>query len=84
MTKSSNNFKTGDQQEKKWRLWVVFHPGSECFQKWGEKRAFFNWNDNTEQNKEGLIFRIFKKNENQIKKAILYDNQSGEILANLK
>lgn len=84
MAKLHNNFHTGDQQLKKWRLWVVFYPGTPCQQKWGEKATFFNFNDNTTKDKDGLIQRIFLANENQIKKAILYDNETGKPIETLK
>ena len=79
-----NNFKNGDQKSKQWRLWVAFLPGSEKYRKLGPTYPYYNRGSNDEASKEKLIKGCFTKYKDQIRAAILYDNQTGQEIIKLK
>jgi hypothetical protein len=79
-----NNFKNGDQKNRLWRLWVAFMPGSEKFRKIGPTYVYHNKEPDNEMSKERLINGCFTKFKDQIRVAILYDNQTGQEITRLK
>lgn len=81
---SHNNFRMGDQRDRLWKLWVAFIPGSEKYKKIGPTFPYYNKYPDTEDSKEKLIKGCFTKYENQIQKAWLINNQTGEVIEILK
>lgn len=81
---SHNNFTNGDQQKRKWRLWVAFHPGSVLYNKLGPNFTYYNHEPDIEKNRDKLIHNCVTKRADQVQAAILYDNHSKEEIRRIK
>jgi hypothetical protein len=79
-----NNFTNGDQKNRKWKLWVAYHPGSKAYKTIGRNKTYYNHEPDTEKNRKKLIKNCFLKKEDEIQVAILYDNQTKKELHRLK
>lgn len=79
-----SDFKYGMQEKRKWRLWVVFTPGSFLYRKLGANYTYYNYPPDTETSKHKLIDKCFKRRESDIEVAILYDNRTKKELERLK
>lgn len=81
---SHNNFTNGDQSKRKWKLWVAFHPASSLYKKVGENYTYYNFEPDTERNRDKLIENCFTARIDDIQAAILYDNHTKQEITRLK
>lgn len=81
---SHNDFRNGDQLKRRWKLFIAFLPGSEMYTKAGKSRYYYNFEPDTDFQKQKLINNCYLKVASQVQSAILYDNHTHEEIERLK